>query len=245
VALLRDRNGVIDIELPLGGSLDDPQFSVGGIIVKVLVNMITKAVTSPFALLGSLFGGGEELSLLEFEPGRHAVPTAGESKLTSLAKALADRPALQLEITGRFDPATDRDGLCHAAVERKVKALKLKQLVAKGESADMKTLMVKPAEYPALLTRVYKDEDFDKPHNMVGLAKDLPVEEMEKLIMVNVMIKDEDMVTLANRRAQETKDWLTDKGQVPAERIFVVAGKSGLGDEKVKASASRVDFSLK
>ncbi len=60
VALLKDRHGVIDIDLPIGGSLDDPQFSVGGVIVKVLVNLITKAVTAPFALLGRLFGGGTE-----------------------------------------------------------------------------------------------------------------------------------------------------------------------------------------
>ncbi len=244
VALLRDRNGVIDINLPIGGSLDDPQFSVGGIIVKVLVNLITKAVTAPFALLGSLFGGGEQLSLLEFDPGRAVVPAAGESKLTTLAKALLDRPALKLEITGRFDPAGDSEGLRRIAVERKVKALKLKQLVARGKSVDMKTLVIKPEEYPVLLKKVYKDEDFDKPRNMVGLAKDLPVEEMEKLIMANTPVKDDDLLTLANRRAQAAKDWLSEKGEVPAERIFVIAGKSGAGDDSVKASASRVDFSL-
>ena len=64
LSLLSDRNGVIDLNLPIGGSLDDPEFSVGGIIIKVLVNLITKAVTAPFALLGSMFGGGEELSWL-------------------------------------------------------------------------------------------------------------------------------------------------------------------------------------
>ena len=107
VALLQDRNGVIDIDLPIGGSLDDPQFSMGGIIGKVLVNVLTKAVTEPFALLGSLFGGGAEMSSLEFEPGHAAIPTAGAAKLKSLAQALIDRPALKLEITGRADPEAD------------------------------------------------------------------------------------------------------------------------------------------
>ncbi|HEU0204290.1 MAG TPA: hypothetical protein VFR86_28085, partial [Burkholderiaceae bacterium] len=59
VALLKDRNGVIDIDLPIAGSLDDPQFSLGGVIGRVIVNLITKAVTAPFALLGKLVGGGE------------------------------------------------------------------------------------------------------------------------------------------------------------------------------------------
>jgi hypothetical protein len=64
--LLKNRNGEIDINLPISGSLDDPEFSIGGLIVRVIVNVLVKAVTSPFALLGSVFGGGEELSTIDF-----------------------------------------------------------------------------------------------------------------------------------------------------------------------------------
>ena len=71
VALLKDRHGVIDIELPISGSLDDPEFSMGGLIIRVIVNLITKVVTAPFALLGALAGGGgEQLAYVEFAPGR-------------------------------------------------------------------------------------------------------------------------------------------------------------------------------
>ena len=80
VALLKDRHGVIDIQLPISGSLDDPQFSVGGLIVRVIVNLITKAVTAPFALLASAFGGGEELSTLSFAPGSASI--AADAKKT-------------------------------------------------------------------------------------------------------------------------------------------------------------------
>ncbi len=242
VALLRDRNGVIDINLPIGGSLDDPQFSVTGIIFQVIGNLITKAVTSPFALLGSLFGGGEELSLLEFDPGRSTVSPAGEAKLNTLAKALVDRPGLKLDITGRFDPNADRDGLRRAGIERKVRKLKLKQLLDKGQSVDINTLVITPEEYPVLLDKVYKDEDFSKPRNLVGLQKDLPVEEMEKLMMANTTISDDNLITLGNHRAQAVKDWLVKNGQVPAERIFIIAAKSGEGSDKAKAN--RADFAL-
>ncbi|MFJ7567341.1 DUF748 domain-containing protein [Herminiimonas sp. NPDC097707] len=248
LALLRDRNGVIDINLPIGGSLDDPQFSVGGIIVKVIVNLITKAVTAPFALIGSLFGGGEELSNLEFDVGRAAINDTGEKKLQSMAKILLDRPALKLEITGRSDPETDREGLKKASIDRKVRALKLKDMVARGESADAGSVKVTPQEYPALLKRVYKDADFKKPRNMVGLQKDLPVDEMEKLMIANTTISDDDLTALGNRRAQAVKDWLLQSGQVPAERIFILGSKSGnqgAKDDAAKAKASRVDFSLK
>lgn len=244
VALLRDRNGVIDINLPVGGSLDDPQFSLGGIIVKVIVNAITKAITAPFALLGSLFGGGEELSWLEFDPGRAAIPAAGEAKLESLAKALTERPALKLEITGRTDPETDKEGLRRASIDHKLRLLKLKDLAAKGASADAGSVTLKPEEYAALLTRVYKDEKFPKPRNLIGLQKDLPVEEMEKLMLANAQVTDDDLTALGNRRAQAVKDWLVRNGQVSSDRIYIVASKSG-GQGSEKAKPQRVDFSLR
>ncbi|MDD5175482.1 MAG: DUF748 domain-containing protein [Sterolibacterium sp.] len=246
VALLRDRNGVIDISLPVGGSLDDPDFSVGGIIVKVIVNIITKAVTAPFALLGSLFGGGEELSWLEFDAGRYVVPPAGETKLQSLVKALQDRPALKLEIAGRVDPDSDREGLRRANIERKVRAMKLKDLVAKSESTDAASVVVKLEEYPALLTRVYRDEKFPKPRNVIGLQKDLPVDEMEKLLAANVQVSDDDLTTLASRRAQAVKDSLLKNGGVGAERLFIVTGKpSPASGEGSKAPLRRTDLFLR
>lgn len=254
VALLRDRNGVIDINLPVGGSLDDPQFSVGGIIIKVIVNLITKAVTAPFALLGSLFGGGEELSYLEFDAGRYAISDSGEAKLKTLAKALGDRPALKLEISGHIDPETDREGLRRASIDRKVRALKLNDTVKKGESVDPASIVVTAEEYPQLLKRVYKDEKFPKPRNVVGLQKDLPVEEMEKLMVAHAQVGDDDMVELGNQRAQAVKEWLLKNGQVPQERVFLLAPKVGAAGAKeqstddkgaAKAKGSRVDFALK
>ncbi|GGI53877.1 DUF748 domain-containing protein [Oxalicibacterium solurbis] len=244
LSLLKDRNGVIDINLPIGGSLDDPQFSIGGIIVKVIVNLITKAVTAPFTLIGSMFGGGEELSHLAFDPGRAALTDKASEKLKTIAKALDDRPALKLEITGRTDPQADREGLKRASIDRKVRALKLKDMVARGQSAEGARVTVTPQEYPVLLKRVYKDEDFKKPRNMIGMQKDLPVEEMEKLMTENAKVGDDDLIVLGNRRAQAAKDWLTTEGKIPAERIFILASKSG-ADAKDGASASRVDFSLK
>ncbi|MBS1187546.1 MAG: hypothetical protein H6R04_1564 [Burkholderiaceae bacterium] len=242
VALLRDRNGVIDLNLPIGGSLDDPQFSMGAIIVKVIVNLITKAVTAPFALLGSIFGGGEDLSWLNFDPGSATIAAAAESKLTALSKAMLDRPALKLEITGRADPETDKAGLARASIGRKVRALKLKDMVAKGQPVPPEGVTVGKDEYPALLKRAYGDEKFKKPRNLIGLAKDLPVAEMEKLMAENAKVTDDDLTSLGNRRAQAVKEWLLAKG-VPAERMFLLASKPSTGADK--QGPSRVDFSLR
>ena len=237
VALLSDRNGVIDINVPIGGSLDDPQFSLGGIILKVIGNAIMKTVTSPFALIGSLFGGGEELSMLEFEPGRAALQPASESKLKSLAKALAERPGLKLDITGRFDDKAELEALKHVALERKLRQLKTRDLQARGGALPEGGVVVAKEEYAGLLARAYKDETFDKPRNALGLAKSLPPEEMEKLMLAHIKFDEDDFITLGNRRAQAAKDWLVGQGQVPADRIFLVAPKGG--------SAGRVDFALR
>ena len=244
VALLKDRNGVIDINLPVGGSLDDPQFSVGGIIVQVIVNLIVKAVTAPFALLGAAFGGGEELAYLEFAPGSAQLDAADETKLKSIAKALTDRPGLKLDVSGRVDPAADREGLKRAAVDNQVKAQKVKE-TGKGASVSLDEVKVDPGEYPKYLTAAYKDASFPKPRNVIGIARDLPVPEMESLMLANAQATDEDLRQLANRRAQSAKDWLVAKGGVPAERVFLVAPKIGTEGIKDKGKPERVDFSLK
>jgi hypothetical protein len=108
VALLKDSRGVIDIQLPISGSLDDPQFSVGGLIVRVIVNLITKAITAPFALLAAVFGGGEELSTVPFAYGVAAIGADAQKRIDTLGKALADRPGLKLDIGGRADPRRTR-----------------------------------------------------------------------------------------------------------------------------------------
>lgn len=237
VALLSDRNGVIDINVPIGGSLDDPQFSLGGIILKVIGNAIMKTVTAPFALIGSLFGGGEELSVLEFDKGRATLLPAAEGKLKSLAKALTERPGLKLDITGRFDEEAETEALKRVALERKLRQLKTRDLQARGAALPEGGVVVTKEEQAALLARAYKDETFAKPRNALGMVKSLPPEEMEKLMLANIKFDQDDFITLANRRAQAAKDWLVGQGQVAPERIFLVAPKAG--------EASRVDFALR
>jgi hypothetical protein len=246
LALLRDRNGVVDLNVPVEGSLDDPRFSLGGIIFKAIGNAIAKAVTEPFALLGRMFGGGgnAELSTIAFDPGRATIQQGAETKLQSLAKALAERPALKLDITGRVNAEVDREGLKRAFIDRKVRALKVKDLQARGQPAEFGTVVVSPDEYPALLTRVYRDEKFDKPRNAIGLQKSLPVAEMEKLMIANAEIKEEDLTALGNRRGQAAKDWLVKFGQVSGDRIFLSAAKTE-PDEAKGNGAAGVDFALR
>ncbi len=247
VALLKDRNGVIDINLPISGSLDDPKFSVGGIIWQVVLNLIEKAVTAPFALIGNLLGGGggEELAYIEFDYGSAVMSQAAQDKLSKLQTALVERPGLKLDITGRADPERDRAGLRRLRFEQQVKAQKLKETVKGGAATrSVDEVQIDPAEYEKYLKRAYKEAKFAKPRNAIGITKDLPREEMEKLMLANIQVSDDDLAQLANQRSQAAKAGITQGEKVPVERVFLLAPKvEAKPDDKLKPS--RVDFSIK
>ena len=248
VALLKDSRGVIDIDLPISGSLDDPQFSLGGVIGRVFGNLLLKIVTSPFALIGSLFGGGggAELAYLEFAPGRAVIAPAAAKKLGTVAKALNERPALKIEITGRVDAEGDREGLRRLALERKIKAQKLKATLKSGEAEPPPDdITVESGEYEKYLTAAYREEKFEKPRNVIGLARSLPVAEMERLMLEHAEVTDEDLQRLADQRAQEVKDSLVRSGKIDVARVFLVASKLSAEGIKDKGKPSRVDFALR
>lgn len=253
VALLSNSRGEIDINLPIEGSLDDPQFSVGGIIVKVILNIIVKAATSPFSLIASLFsGGGEELSYLPFAEGRAEIGEEQAGKLETIAKALRDRPALKLEIAGHADPATEMEGLKKAALDRRVKALKATDMARQGKAAGRADeVVVSPEEYPRYLERVYKAGDFKKPRNLIGMAKTLPPDQMEALLLANWNLGPDDVQRLAQNRAIAAQAWLVEKGGVDQARVFLLAPRvdsdqpKGLDKGAPKAPGGRVDFSLR
>jgi hypothetical protein len=246
VSLLKDRNGAITLDFPVAGSLDDPQFSVWGVIVQVLTNLLTKAATAPLALLGAVFGEGEEAAnSLEFDYGRANLDGAAEEKLKSLATALVDRPSLKLEISGYADTAQDVDGLRQYRFERKLKAEKLAETTKKSEAdVSLDELKIEPDEYSKYLALAYKKETFPKPRNIIGLAKDLPDAEMEKLMLTHLEVSEADLEALTERRAKTVEDYLLQTGQVDSERVFLVKAKTLSPEKKEGLKDSRVDFVL-
>jgi hypothetical protein len=205
-------------------------------------------MTSPFTLLASAFGGGEELSYVEFDYGRARITPAAEGRLKTLAKALNNRPGLRLEISGRVDSVSDLDGLKRAGLERKVKAQKMKELAKKGAAPkSVDDVQIESSEYERYLGVAYGEESFPKPRNIIGLAKGLPVPEMEKLMLQHAQVTDGDLRQLASQRAQIVRDYILATGQADADRLFIVASKPAGEEEKDKAKGkeSRVDFSLR
>ena len=123
VALLKDRNGVIDIDLPVTGSLDDPQFRIGPLIWKAVLNLLTKIATAPFAMLGHLFGGGEQMNYIDFHPGSAVLDPSEHDKLVALVKALKEKDKLELDVPVTFSPDVDRPGLATAHLNQRLLAL--------------------------------------------------------------------------------------------------------------------------
>ena len=248
VALLKDRNGVINLDLPIEGTLDDPKFSVWRVVVQIFVNLITRAVTAPFALLGQIAGaGGEQLAYVEFAPGHAELAAAAQTKLETLAKALTDRPALKLDASGRAVPDVDREGLKHARLDAALRAQKQKALAARGESAPpLEQIQVDAAERPKYLAAVYRDSDLPgKPRNFLGIAKTIPDAEMEKLLLESYKVDDAALTALANARAQAVKSWLVEQGHIAPERVFIVAPKLGAEGITDQGLPTRVDFAIR
>lgn len=129
VAILKDREGRIILDVPVEGSLDDPKFKLSKVIWRAVENILIKVATSPFSLLGAAFGGkGEELNYQDFAPGSSVLTAESTNKLESLVKALYERPALQLEISGSVDPGADRDGLRRIKLDKQLRVAKWSSL---------------------------------------------------------------------------------------------------------------------
>ncbi|MDR7267465.1 uncharacterized protein involved in outer membrane biogenesis [Pelomonas saccharophila] len=202
VALLKDGNGVIDINLPVSGSLNDPDFSVGGLVWRLFLNLIGKALTSPFAL----FSGSDapEEAQIAFAPG--GTELGDVAKLDRIAKLLIDKPGVQLTLTGWAGIAAEGQALRE---QRLASALK-------AENA---------ASPDAALKRLYDATKLpNKPKNLIGLAKDLPPAQMRGLLMGSYAIDDEALRQLAVARATAVRDALLARG-APNARVFLAAPK--------------------
>jgi hypothetical protein len=246
ISLLKDRKGEINLDIPVKGSLDDPKFSVFRIVLQVVGNLLVKAATSPFALLGAVMGGGQQMDYLEFDYGSAEIKKENEARVNTLIKVLQDRPGIKLDIEGHADLEKDRDGLLDLTFQRKLKAQKLKEMVKKGTApVSVDAVKIDPPEYEKYLKLAYKEEKFPKPKTILGFEKDIPRPEMEKLMLTHIEIKEDDLRQLARQRSAKVRDTMVTVGKIEPERIFVIEPKALAPEKKEKLKDSRVDFKIK
>jgi len=158
VALLKDRQGKIVLDVPVSGNLDDPNFKVAPVIWQGVQNLLAKAATSPFTLLGkALGGGGEELSSVDFAPGEAALAPSENAKVRKLAKALYERPALALQIAGDCAPSADSAVLVRRHLLRRINKLRAEEQAAAGQPVQsVESIHLEPADHARLIQKLYE-----------------------------------------------------------------------------------------
>lgn len=216
VSLLKDRNGVIDLNLPVNGSLDDPQFKVGPIVWKAFVGLLTKIVTAPFAALGSLFGGGEELAYVDFAPGSANLSAIEIDKLNTLAKALVERPQLKLNVP--LTVVTDADA---AAINAAAFNQALNGVLANAASAN-------PPQQLAALTTLYQRKlnsppSFPAASGATADATATRIAYLQDQLKPLYAISAADRDRLTRARADAVQATLLANTELSAERVFLTA----------------------
>ncbi|MBU3946750.1 MAG: DUF748 domain-containing protein [Proteobacteria bacterium] len=246
VSLLKDHNGKINLNLPVAGRTDDPEFSVWKIIIKMLVNLVGKAATAPFSLLTSLYPGADQLSNVDFEYGKADLSSQIEAKLQLLHQILADKPSVSLEIKGYAGMEKDRQAIIQYLFGKKIKAQKLIKIIKKGQPViTVDEVSIAPDEYELYLTEAYKAEIFPKPQKTKGQPEVPAASEMEELIIDHIQVTESALKLLAQERALQVKNFLLKSQQINPERIFLVEGEIISEEKSDDVSAAHVELTLK
>ncbi|GAB1113095.1 MAG: DUF748 domain-containing protein [Shewanella algae] len=254
IALLQDRHGVIDLGLQVSGDLDSPSFSFGSIVMTAITNVITKAVTAPFSLLAGLVGSDEELNLVAFQPGIATLDADAEDKLSKLAKALDDRPKLQLSIEGSVALREDSEALAEQKLQLQLlKASKLATLPDELSASRFPTQGKLADALVELFEQQLKlDADAEKDKVKQKLAEKADGEKVDEDTLLTVWhmglynqllsaqeISNNELANLAQARAQAIKAFLVDSAAVAPERVFLLDSKT-----EMKQDASQAILSL-
>lgn len=227
VSLLQDRQGQIDLNIPVSGSLDDPEFSVGGIIVKVIVNLISKAVTAPFALIGSMFGGEDmDLNNLQFATGSARLDEKTIKALNIVAKAMQDRPGIKIQIIGMASEKEDGEGLKEQLLMRD-----MRYAIYRDTTSATNAKVLTAAQIDKAIKQLYSESTApNKPKNA-------DIEQMKAFLMKNQRVATADLKQLADRRATAVRNYLIQKEKIAADRLFISTSKTQRGDQVVPGVA--------
>jgi len=235
VALLKDANGVIDINLPIEGNINDPEFRIGGIVWQALAGLVTRIVSAPFALLGKLIGiDSEDLGQFQFLAGRADLTPPEKEKINQLEEALQQRPELTVEISGVTDPAIDVPAL---------KTIRLRDIIISqlGEASgvDNKETIMLDVEVRGLLELLFAERYPDIPLESLkaehtaapaGDPEGKPVldglaysADLRDRLLVSETISKQDLTDLAQARAEVIKTAFLAGGQFDEARVVIAA----------------------
>ena len=246
IALLQDRHGVIDLGVDVSGDIDSPSFSFGSIIINALGNIITKAVTSPFSFLAGLVDSDEQIDKISFEYGRSNISLKQKSTLDKLAKALIDRPLLNLNIKGSVDLINDKQALAET---------KLHKQLANTAGIKFKDFpkSISASKYPAigpLADALYQLVEQELSQDPLDIKQKLQqkkpkLTEAELITRWHIglynMLKNHQQFTadefglLAQKRAKAVKAYLIAQTEIDPGKIFVLESRINTAEDAAEA----------
>ncbi|MGX5731113.1 DUF748 domain-containing protein [Pseudoxanthomonas beigongshangi] len=238
-SLLKNRQGVIDLDLPVNGSLDDPAFRVWPIVWQILKNVLVKAVTAPFDLIGSLFKGAEQARYVDFAAGSSELGEPARSSLSALAKALAERPALRLDIPA----GTALDGEADAIARQRLDAA----LLASRKDGPVAIETLEDKEQVDLLEALYRQQLGRKPDIPEAMeeagqeAQDRKARKaarqsadvawLRQALLPRYRPGADELAALGRSRANAVQEALLAGGEVDPTRVFIDAAKGPAAHE--------------
>jgi hypothetical protein len=231
LALFTDKDGVIDIKLPITGDMNSPDFAIGGILMKAFVNLITKAVTSPFSMVANLVGGDpDKLKSVDFAPGDATLSASNIEQLTTLAEVLKNRPKLALEIRPYVDIQEDTLALQQQKMGKLLiqsginNSIELQQRVNIIEgvlptfNGSNELNKLKLAMQDALLAT---DKDPDKVEKQ-QLIQNKYEQSLKNVLKEKQPIAELELTELAQRRLNAIKNQLIQQEKVTDTQIFAL-----------------------
>ncbi|MFO7576499.1 MAG: DUF748 domain-containing protein [Pelovirga sp.] len=243
IALLKDRNDEINLNIPVSGDLNDPDFSLAGTIFSVLRNLLVRAATSPFSLLTAMLGSDKDFSSIVFTPGTARLVEGELDKLHELAGVLLARPALDLEISGFADPDLDPEAYRQDQLQQLLIDARWRHLQRRGEAPEQREdVVIDEEHYTATLLEVYEQASFPRPRNVLGMLTKLPAEEMEKLLLTHIQAGEEQLEELARNRALRVREVLENASEEIKPRLFLK--QSDILARPEEGPASRVELGI-
>jgi len=239
IALLKDVDGKISIELPVSGDLNNPQFSVMPIVWQTLRNLIVKAAAAPFKLIGGLVAGGgsQDLGTVSFAPGSSDLSKDAEAALVKLSQALKERPALRLEIEGTAAKSSDGPLIAEQRLEREYQYNYYKMLQRRGDKVPAKAnlLEVPDSEKGPLLEGIYRTRlKVQPPAEWKDLGKEERTAKMRADVIQFWSTSEVLLRELGQERASSIKDYLVDKGQLADDRVYFIDAQLGEAEKDGK-----------
>jgi hypothetical protein len=230
ITLLKDVNGIINLNVPINGSLNDPQFDLGGVIGDAVLNILTKAISSPFQSIANLLGTDEDLSAVQFAPGQADLSEWQKPKLDSIAKVLKERAVLKLEIKATAFQSQDWNVLREDALTDRLKTLKAEEINRKGDrkirpeyveldEADTQRLLAQEfkEKFPQLVKRSFFGSlELAQPElgDFYSVAKET--------LSQSLPVEQKRLTKLAAARARSIAKYIVQTGGVPNERVFIL-----------------------